>query len=458
MRKSYILTAVALIMATFAAAQNPTAYFMEGATFRSQYNPAFAPLRGYFNIPGLGHMNINSSGNVALDNFLFPRGDKLVTMLDSSVSAAAALGNLKDNNTLGSDTRINLLGFGAYTRNGKNFWSFDVNMRINSDFNMPYELFDFLKTGKDGRISNIGLAANGYMEAGFNYSFPLLGNLLNDKLYIGVRGKFLVGLARAQLNYDHFDVSLKEDMWRIAASGYLDMTAGGAATKDITLDKNGNYTIDDLDPSVNKPAGYGFAVDLGATYDILPNLQASLAVNDLGFISWDKSMSSRGRSVKQMEFTGVIIDENGVNEQPDFDLDVLEFTPSKSAGGSKSLRASLNAGIEYEVWKHKVGVGLLYTAHFWEYSTMHNITGSVNFHPVRWFCLSGSYSFLNNRGHAVGLAMNLCPNWINFFIGTDLLTAKRTPQWVPISQSTMNITVGLGIPIGKRGQRIEAYN
>ena len=56
---------------------------------------------------------------------------------------------------------------------------------------------------------------------------------------------------------------------------------------------------------------------------------------------------------------------------------------------------------------------------------------------------------IDNRGGAVGLALNLCPNWINFYLATDVLTSKHTPQWVPIKQSSMNVTLGLGIPIGK---------
>ena len=44
MKKLYTLIAAALL-ATGATAQNPSAYFMEGSTFRSQFNPAFAPLR-----------------------------------------------------------------------------------------------------------------------------------------------------------------------------------------------------------------------------------------------------------------------------------------------------------------------------------------------------------------------------------------------------------------------------
>lgn len=69
-----------LLLASGAAAQNPTAYFMEGSTLRSQFNPAFAPLRGYVNIPGLGGLDINVSGNLSIDKILYPRNGKLVTL------------------------------------------------------------------------------------------------------------------------------------------------------------------------------------------------------------------------------------------------------------------------------------------------------------------------------------------------------------------------------------------
>lgn len=453
MKKIYTLIAAALLT-TGAAAQNPTAYFMEGSTFRSQFNPAFAPLRGYVNIPGLGGLDINMNGNLAVDNILYSRNGKLVTLLDSSVSAADALANLKNKNLLGSDSRVNLIGFGAFTRNHKNFWSFDLNVRANADLNLPYSLFEFLKRGQDGDIRDIGISSYNYLEAGFNYSFPLM----NDRLYVGVRAKFLVGVARAKLNYDHFRVSLAEDVWKIDATGQLDVTGAGAAPEDISYSEDGTYKLNDFDNfQPTKPAGYGFAVDLGATYDILPNLQASLAVTDLGFISWSKKYNSIGASAKTMEFSGVTVDENGSGEQPDFDLNILEFSPEGSKSVSKMLRASINAGVEYEVWRHKIGIGLLYTARIREYKTLHNITGSVNFHPISWFTVSGSYSVIDNRGGAVGLALNLCPSWINFFIATDVVTAKHTPQWVPIKQSTMNVTLGLGVPIGKRSHRIAAY-
>ena len=200
MKKIYTLIAAALL-ATGAAAQNPTAYFMEGSTFRSQFNPAFAPLRGYVNIPAIGGVNINVGGNIAVDNILFSRDGKLVTLLDSSVSAADALSGLKQNNLLGMDFRMNVIGFGAFTKNHKNFWSFDL----------PYSLFEFIKLGKEGQIRNFGTSTDSYLEAAFSYSFPLM----DDRLYIGIRGKFLAGLARALVTYDRFDISLREDRWAV---------------------------------------------------------------------------------------------------------------------------------------------------------------------------------------------------------------------------------------------------
>ena len=119
-------------------------------------------------------MNINLSGNIALDNILFARDGKLVTLLDSSVTPDQALQNLKTNNLMGLDTRINLLGFGKFTKNHKNFWSFDVNIRANESMNLPKSLFEFLKRGQEGSIKNFGTAIESYLEAGFNYSFPLL--------------------------------------------------------------------------------------------------------------------------------------------------------------------------------------------------------------------------------------------------------------------------------------------
>lgn len=443
-------TLLFLLVATAVWAQDPTSYFMEGSTFRSQMNPAFAPLRGYVNIPILGGIQIGTGGNISLDKILYPVNGELTLLLNGSVPAAVALDGLKSKNSLSTSTSVNVIGFGAFARDHKTFWSFDLNLRADTDTRMPYELFDFLKTGNSTEIRDIGVSAEAYLEAAFTYSFPL-----TDKIYLGVRGKFLAGMARTRVNLDRFDASLGIDKWTAQAHGTMEMTGIGAETK-ILEDGTPAYDLGDFNFDKYTPSGYGFGIDVGVTYDVLPDLQLSASVNDLGAMFWNKGRTQYGRIDEEIEFTGVeITDDDVIN--PKLDLDDLEFKIADPSGKGTMLCTSFNVGAEYEVWRHKIGLGLLYHGKVYEYRTLHNLTASVNFHPARWVCLTGSYSFVDNRSGAVGLAVNLCPSWINFYLATDVLTGKKTRQWLPVKQSTMNVTFGIGIPIGKRSHRIAEY-
>lgn len=443
-----IFCIVFTLLTTVAIAQNPTTYFMEGTPLRSQWNPAFASQRGYVNIPVLGGLQANVQGNIALDDILCTNGSELLTILSSSVSADRALSGLQDMNRFGMGLNMNLLGFGAYTKNGKNFWSFDVSLRADAGVRAPYELFDFLKRGNSGNFANLGADINTYIEAGFTYSFPIM-----DKLYLGVRGKFLLGAMQASFNFDEFDAYLGEDRWYAHVVGSMSVTGAELPTKrldDGTLVYDfENFGVRDEDA----PGGCGFGIDVGATYDVLPNLQVSLSVNDIGFMSWSKKGTSIGQLNKDLEFEGVEVSTDGVVSQPRLDLDELNFVVKEADSRTKALRASVNAGGEYNFFDRKIGLGLFYSAKFWEYKTQHNLTASANFRPMQWLHLSGSYSFINNRGGAVGLALNICPKGFNLFVATDMLLSRKTPQWIPISQSNVNVTFGLGINIGKKGLR-----
>ncbi len=453
MKKLTFLLA-SLMLAAGVAAQTPTAYFMEGSTFRSQLNPAFAPLRGYLNLPALGGVQVSMTGDVSLDRIFLPRDGKLVSILDSSVSTADALSGWDNMNNLGLNARINLLGFGIFRDDHKTFWSFDVALRSESDVNIPRSLVEFLKSGTEGRIEDVGIQTENFIDAGFNFSRPFL----DDRLYIGARLKLLVGLARARLHYDYMDVSLKEDRWSIETKGELDITAGAASPEYIDFAEDGSYTFDDVgwDEDLCKPVGFGAAIDLGAFFNVLPNLQVSLAVNDLGFISWGKGSNSVGTSLKNAEFSGVDVYEGNTSTQPDFDLNLLEFSAPEQKSTTSMLHARVNAGVEYELFNHTFGVGALYSVHFLPSHTVHDLTVSANYHPRRWFTVTGSYSLLQNCGSAVGLALNF-NSAVNFFLATDILVSKKSKQWLPVKQSDMNVTFGLGIPIGKRSHRVEQY-
>lgn len=405
--KKLLYTLAAVLVCTGAAAQNPTLYFMEGVPLRSQMNPALAPQRGYFNIPVLGGLAVTAGGNTSLDHLLFRRDGRLVTLLSPSVSSADALSDLHSKNLVNADIRVNLLGFGAYTANRKHFWSFDLNLRTSVSTQFPYELFHFFKTGESAQVRNLGLSSDAYAEAGFNYSFPI-----GEKFYVGARVKFLVGLARAKSYFTQFNVSLGENEWYAEAVGELEVNSNLLTIP--TRQEAGQdgvyrnyYQLDDMEFDAKfKPAGYGAAFDIGATYEPIPNLLVSAAVNDIGFIAWNKASSMHGTVSRRLTFDGAQVDASGVADI-DFDLGELKFEQVDEESATRMLHYTMNLGAEYRLWDRRVGFGALYQIHKYDYAALHNLTASVNFQPVRWFGLSGSYSFIDNRASALGLGLNL---------------------------------------------------
>lgn len=351
--KKLLYTLAAVLVCTGAAAQNPTLYFMEGVPLRSQMNPALAPQRGYFNIPVLGGLAVTAGGNTSLDHLLFRRDGRLVTLLSPSVSSADALSDLHSKNLVNADIRVNLLGFGAYTANRKHFWSFDLNLRTSVSTQFPYELFHFFKTGESAQVRNLGLSSDAYAEAGFNYSFPI-----GEKFYVGARVKFLVGLARAKSYFTQFNVSLGENEWYAEAVGELEVNSNLLTIP--TRQEAGQdgvyrnyYQLDDMEFDAKfKPAGYGAAFDIGATYEPIPNLLVSAAVNDIGFIAWNKASSMHGTVSRRLTFDGAQVDASGVADI-DFDLGELKFEQVDEESATRMLHYTMNLGAEYRLWDRR---------------------------------------------------------------------------------------------------------
>lgn len=451
--KKILYTLAALLVTLSAAAQDPTNYFMEGNIDRTAMNPAFAPTRGYLKLPAIGGLLISTHSNLSLDDLLYPRNGKLITLLDPSISADEALTPLKGKDQLMNlNIKTSLLGFGAYLGDRRSFWSVDLSLRVEGSLQVPYELFHFVKTGQSAYIRNLGINMTSYAEAAFGLSVPI-----NDRIVVGGRVKFLVGLLRTKMNFDRFDASLGEDRWYADATGSLEVSGPGLSIPTRIEEGREIYQLDDMDFDLDnlKPAGYGLGFDLGVTYNPLPELQVSAAVNDLGFISWRGTIA--GQVNQNIAFEGAEITPENPSPDLDFDLDDLKFEKTVGKSSARALHYNINLGAEYQVLDHKISFGALYSMRKYDYHALHNLTASVNLHPVRWFGFTGSYSFINNHGNAVGLALNLNSSAVNFFVGSDVLLSKKTKQWIPAKQSNMNVTFGLAVPIGKYGARVPEF-
>ena len=462
--KIVVIIALAAISMPGAAQNIRTAYFMDNATHRHQLNPALQNRTGYVSIPALGALQVGVGTNtLSVGNLFTPYGNGVVTFLHSSVDANTFLNSLQANNQFNLDFSTPILSTGFQTKVG--FFTFDVSTKGYFGASLPKELFEFMKLGlssENGQTYNFGnmnIDGSAYADVAIGFS-----RAVNKRLAVGGKAKMLLGLADVQVRYDDVSATMTEDLWSMTARGSADIVMKG-----LNMKYTDDNKIDGFD-GLSGPgiSGLGFGVDLGATYktvdmldgvagNILDNMTFSAAIIDLGFINWNKASSNSAiANGDTFEFDGFELDFADDSNVPSIedqlddltnDLgDIFNFTRVDPASRNRMLRATLNLGVEYAVLNDKISFGLLSSTRFGAPATWSELTLSSNFQPVRWFGATLSYSFIHSKFQTFGWALNFSPKAINFFIGSDYMLTKVSPQFVPLTNA-LNFNFGLSVPL-----------
>ena len=432
-----------------------SSYFMKSSTVRLDMNPAFQPDKGFAKIIGLGGIGTNfSSNSLTLDKFIYSNPDGkggCVSVLDSRIDGDKFINSLEDKNKFNISFRGDLLGFGWFTKK-QNFWS--INLGIKSMFNgtLPRSFFDFLKNGNSGEtgigntydFKNLQASEISYADLSIGYS-----RNINSKLIVGVKVKYLKPIADVNMKFDNLKIELKDDYWRAEGTG--DFHAIGRNMEAEYEMRDGKETIDDLNfDGNNSSIGSGMGIDLGAEYLINEKIKASFSIIDLGKLHYKKESDIAGTANTDYSFSGI-----NLNENETFDLnDVISYEKAESEKRTRSLPTAINCGIEYKVLGDKLTAGLLYSSRDYDENSIKELTLSGNYHPYSWLYATASYSFIESETGTMGLALNLCPSWINFFVGTDFMFFKVTPQFVPVKNNVANLFMGISIPLGKKNRKI----
>ena len=407
--KSYIkslLVALLVSCSLGASAQAlHTGYFLDGMVQRHELNPAFGGEANFVAIPGLSGFNLGVSTNFGLSNFVFKRDGGLVLGLSSQVSAAEFLGNLPTNNQLEFQFEMPLLSVGFRGLGGFN--TIVLKERTFFGLNVPSSLFAFLKQGADPttgvasyNIDNLSLYTNNYLELalGHSRSLPAL-----EGFSYGAKLKFLVGAFSTAVSMDHIGIEMSHNRWMVETQGHAYISSG----LDLTYDENGN--LSGVNTNNLRLGGFGMGVDLGAVYTpaALPDLTVSLAVTDLGFISWEKMNTAYSSGAFEFDGFGTIGGEGtALNDQLNALLedvvDIINLQPGEAVTESRMLQTTLNVGAEYAILDRKISFGLLSHTRFGAPYTYAEGMAVVNFRPASWFqaAINGSIS---TQGAALGV-------------------------------------------------------
>jgi outer membrane protein OmpA-like peptidoglycan-associated protein len=467
--KRFIATAaVALCSASLSAQQVNTLYFMNNVPERNAYNPAFQPVHNvYIDLPALPNFRLDAgNSSLGFNDVVFSKKiggrDSAITFLHPE-----ALGKKDDfYRALSSTTRVygdftlNLIGFGFRVK--KNYFTVDVSQKVSAGLYLPKDLFKLALygTGKGSDYSDIfdlsrlGVQTSVYTEFGLGYS-----RKINDKLTVGGKLKYLIGQANVNTDIKDFKLTATADKWALSGAGTINASL---PLVDIPFGADGLIDLASLNPTVSTESlntvsdiaklvlssNRGFGVDLGATYSIVPKLQLSAALTDLGFIRWRSNLTNAKLDVDFS--TAGISYALGDNIEDKLDTLLQNLEDAFVSTGAHdsyvtSLSSRLNVGAEYSVAKNKIGFGLLSSTLYANKSFYTDLTVAANLRPCTWFSTSFTYSLLNGQLSTVGFGAQLRLLPFNMYIAFDRIPLRFASAKLPIPNNFTNFNLQAGM-------------
>ena len=239
----------------------------------------------------------------------------------------------------------------------------------------------------------------------------------------------------------------------------------GAYFETDETNSQGHNELSGFDVDGGGLGGFGLGFDLGAVYkmdDFVEGLTLSASLLDLGFIHWNNTL--RARTTGEYTFSGfklpIVVDgedndpgtlDNQLEDLGDDLADMFNFYEEKVDGGrTTALAATLNIGAEYALpWYKKLRFGFLSSTYFNRPFTWSEGRFSANVAPVSWFEASVNYA-CSSFGSSLGWVLNFHPNGFNFFIGTDHMITRVTPQYIPVGNANATVSLGFNITFGKK--------
>lgn len=430
MKKLIAAVALTITAATAVFAQDfKTSLFLDDYVYSYRLNPA-APGEGEstFIAFGIGNTSLSVLSNLGYSKIAFPVGGELLWGFDDAVPSDQFISGLDDDNSFQPMLNYNLFTFGR--QDAESRFAIELNLRSSSYVGVSKTIASEIKHGMTEGVHNQtgtysfsnwpGVETNNYAEVAFNYSHNI-----GDRFVIGATAKGLLGLAggkfwinRVQAGPDAADdLAADVDADLLIATPMVEFGSSKYMGMDIYDFQNRKFGKLGL-------GGFGAAVDLGASMEVIDGLTVGLSVMDLGFMKWNYNIHGK------MDYKGKKIKKED---------DVYELQIKDPESGTTMLDYNVHLTAKYYLpFYDKLNVGLVgtYQKHFQE------VRLGAGIKPLDWVSLALSTA-VNNFGFDVGAGVNLRLSKIDFFLGVDSVYFQMSPQLLPIHRDLTNVTAGL---------------
>jgi hypothetical protein len=273
----------------------------------------------------------------------------------------------------------------------------------------------------------------------------------------------LFGMSNVQTKINELTLFTNQNDYGITA--VADMTVHASTPLPIGYDKDSlEFTFDSLALEDYNPTSYpfnlknpGFALDLGATYEINSDFSAYFSVNDIGFISWNDNPISM-KTDGTFTFRGIEVDF--FEDEEEFNQNIEEFTdsimrifaPDVTDGGYLTwLPTDMYLGGQYH-FHEMLDFGALYRLEFYQKSVMQSLTLSANSNLTNWLSAHLSYSVMNNSYNNIGFGLMIRGAMLQYYIVSDNIMAAFQPQ----NTRNVNFRMGCNLVFGYKKIKSES--
>ena len=440
-----------------------TLYFDQNNLRQHYVNPASQPIgKFYIGMPALSTIAV-SGGNsdVAFQDIFYniKRDGKNVTTLffDKDVNKTKDfLDLMSGQERVFASYRLNLIDFGFRTHE-RNYITFGIANRMETAAFMPESFshfaFEGMKNGQSYNFDADKLSVSSTVFTEFALGFS---RKVTEQLEVGAKLKYLYGHANVVTDFSDLKLYGSEDKWYIKGDASIHGAVPG-----LEIVEDEDHKVDDVDFNDDldvseyvKPQGGGFAVDLGANYQLLPQLKLSASLVDFGFIHWKKNLVQLDKT-NDFVYDGIDYDIN----KPDDDYydeygDMLEDMYRVNNKPDKyftHLTSKVYLGGEYSFWDNRLGLGALSKTYFYRGNVWEDFLVSANFRPWKQLSATLTYNLFDKEWNNLGAAINLNAGPVNLWVAFDhipLKFAKSDDIMFPSNIRNFRANLGLAFLFG----------
>lgn len=441
MKRYLLLLAISISVIAAKGQQEFTSYYMDALPQTGYANPAKTFNGKFFiGLPALSSTYLMySNSSFAWSDVVKKRNDSLVFRVPDLIS------NLSPSNYMSLAAQTDILSFG-FRIGDRSSLSFNVSEKARFKFFYPKDFIQFINQGNSGfdnntaNFDNMAINMSYYREYGVAFN----RSLLDDRLVVGARLKYLYGMTNIDSKKSEIEVYTDPNTYEMRASGSVRINSSG-------------FDMDSIEAQdfLIKKNNHGFGVDLGATFQINDKIELNASVVDLGFIQWNDDVKNYVNDGSTFEFKGIDIDDfilkNNVdssnNSSLERVLDSLEEAfnlEEKNEAYRSNLIAQIYIGGTYQL-SEKSKAGALIQNEYFKGKLNPSLTLSYNHKFNKWFHASASYTVINNSYNNVGGGIVLHPGPVQLYIVADNILGTFQPQ----NARHMQVRAGINLVFGK---------